>query len=122
LSKRHPNIGIGIRPRGPLLFQVAEQMSLISDALYLEASAAVESGADLHESDPESSDADPVAQAERIASWIHRGRDVPQDEAAVNFPGPAWLRQPASYSDREWILAIAERYRALDRKRPVIRV
>ena len=38
LSRRHPNIGIGERPRGPLLFRVAEQMSLISDALYLEAS------------------------------------------------------------------------------------
>ncbi len=45
LSRRHPNVGIGVRPRGPLLFRVAEQMSLISDALYLEATAAIE-GAD----------------------------------------------------------------------------
>jgi hypothetical protein len=122
LSKRHPNIGIGIRPRGPLLFRVAEQMSLISDALYLEATAALESGADLHKSDPKSSGAGPDEQAERIASWIYLGRGLPRDEAGVGFPGPAWLRQPAVYSDREWILAIAERYRALDRKKPVIKV
>lgn len=122
LSNRHPNIGIGIRPRGPLLFQVAEQMSLISDALYLEATAALESGADLRESEPESSDAGPDEQAERIASWIYRGRELPPEEAAMNFPGPGWLRQPAIYSDREWILAIAEQYRTLERKKPAINV
>ena len=27
----------------------------------------------------------------------------------------AWLRQPTTYSDREWILAIAKQYRQLDR-------
>ena len=40
LNARHPDVGIGVRPRGPLLFRVAEQMSLISDSLYLEAIAA----------------------------------------------------------------------------------
>lgn len=122
LSKRHPNIGIGVRPRGPLLFQVAEQMSLISDALYLEATAALESGADFDESDPESEDAGPDAQAERVASWIYGGCDLPQEEAALGFPGPMWLRQPPTYSDREWILAIAEQYRSLARKKPAIKV
>ena len=27
------------------------------------------------------------------------------------FPGLGWLRQPTTYSDREWILAIAKQYR-----------
>ena len=31
------------------------------------------------------------------------------------FPGLGWLRQPTTYSDREWILAIAKQYRQLDR-------
>lgn len=122
LSNRHPDIGIGIRPRGPLLFQVAEQMSLISDALYLEATAALESGADFVESDPEKTDATTDEQAQRVANWIYRGRGLPQDEAAINFPGPNWLRQPGTYSDREWILAIAEKYRALERKGDVVKV
>ncbi|MEZ0052722.1 putative membrane protein [Mycobacterium sp. MAA66] len=122
LSKRHPNIGIGVRPRGPLLFQVAEQMSLISDALYLEATAALESGADIDESASVQTGVGPDAQAERIATWIYLGRELPQDEAATNFPGPSWLRQPKVYSDREWILAIAEQYRALERKKTVIKV
>ena len=40
LGHRHPDVGIGVRPRGPLVFRVAERMSLISDALFLEATAA----------------------------------------------------------------------------------
>ena len=40
LGRRQPDVGIGVRPRGPLVFRVAERMSLISDALFLEASAA----------------------------------------------------------------------------------
>src|SRR6185369_12172035 len=40
LGRRHPDVGIGVRPRGPLVFRVAERMSLISDALFLEATAA----------------------------------------------------------------------------------
>ena len=40
LGRRHPDVGIGERPRGPLVFRVAERMSLISDALFLEATAA----------------------------------------------------------------------------------
>lgn len=35
LGRRHPDVGIGVRPRGPLAFRVAERMSLISDALFL---------------------------------------------------------------------------------------
>lgn len=118
LSRRQPDIGIGIRPRGPLLFQVAEQMSLISDALYLEATAALNLGADSNDSDPDPGEVTPVGQAEEIAMWIHLGRELPAHEAALRFPGPTWLRQPASYSDREWILAIAEQYRGLEHKRP----
>ena len=33
MDARHPDVGIGVRPRGPLVFQVAERLSLISDAL-----------------------------------------------------------------------------------------
>ena len=40
LGQRHPDVGIGVRPRGPLVFRVAERMSLISDALFLEATTA----------------------------------------------------------------------------------
>ena len=40
LGRRHPDVGIGERPRGPLVFRVAERMSLISDALFLEATSA----------------------------------------------------------------------------------
>jgi hypothetical protein len=118
LNRRHPNVGIGVRPRGPLLFRVAEQMSLISDALYLEATRALES----EDGGPVDEDADaatpsvpPEEQALRIAQWIHAGKGTDQDAAKSRFPGPNWLRQPASYSDREWILAIAEKYRTLDR-------
>lgn len=114
LSRRHPNIGIGVRPRGPLLFQVAEQMSLISDALYLEATAVLDGG---HVADIERADVAPDTQARRVASWIYDGRsDRPKGGPRTKFPGPAWLRQPATYSDREWILAIAAQYRELDRQ------
>jgi 4-amino-4-deoxy-L-arabinose transferase-like glycosyltransferase len=118
LHRRHPNIGIGVRPRGPLLFRVAEQMSLISDALYLEATRALESdegGAIDESSDPVRSSVEPDDQAVRIAQWIHAGRGADRDAANALFPGPNWLRQPSSYSDREWILAIADQYRTLSR-------
>ncbi|RDH77394.1 hypothetical protein DVS77_15835 [Mycolicibacterium moriokaense] len=133
LGHRHPDVGIGVRPRGPLVFRVAERMSLISDALFLEATAAdaalrhrVESsGASAdreleHEiaglSDGDVPDVEPERQAHAIAEWIYTGRgetDVHTKRAL--FPGLGWLRQPTSYSDREWILAIATQYRQLDR-------
>lgn len=133
LDRRHPDIGIGVRPRGPLVFRVAERMSLISDALYLEATAATSRAAvDAGRSDQagalpardpdletDVADLEPPAvpprqQAEAIARWIQAGRSSPENGHAA-FPGLRWLRQPEAYSDREWILAIAERYRALDR-------
>jgi hypothetical protein len=121
LGRRHPDVGIGERPRGPLAFRVAEQMSLISDSLFLEATAATglmrrtvdatggEGGPALaaRELDPaevQSPSVPPVDQARAIARWIHAGEDS-------SFPGLGWLRQPESYSDREWILAIAQEYR-----------
>jgi hypothetical protein len=126
LSVRHPNIGIGMRPRGPLLFRVAEQMSLISDALYLEATQAldgVEANDDPTHHDPThgvSDDVDlettsPELQARRVAEWIQAGRAESRAAANAKFPGPTWLRQPSGYSDREWILTIADEYRKLDR-------
>lgn len=116
LSRRHPNVGIGVRPRGPLLFRVAEQMSLISDALYLEATRAL-GGEDVTGSeDGDTPSVAPEEQAERIAEWIHAGRGAERTSADTKFPGPHWLRQPPSYSDREWILAIADRYRTLDHR------
>ena len=116
LSRRHPNVGIGVRPRGPLLFRVAEQMSLISDALYLEATRVLgeEGSASTVADAVEAPDVTPEEQSLRIAQWIHAGRDA--DSAAAKFPGPHWLRQPSSYSDREWILAIAAQYRRLEHR------
>ncbi len=114
LSRRHPNIGIGVRPRGPLLFRVAEQMSLISDALYLEATAVLDGGG---AEGSQRVDVAPDAQARRVASWIYDGRsDRPKGVSRTKFPGPSWLRQPATYSDREWILAIAAEFRELERQ------
>jgi hypothetical protein len=119
LSRRHPNLGIGVRPRGPLLFRVAEQMSMISDALYLEATRALggeDAAASTDAEHTDSPDVEPDEQALRIAEWINAGRENPGDAANATFPGPHWLRQPLSYSDREWILAIADQYRTLENK------
>lgn len=214
LGRRQPDVGIGVRPRGPLAFRVAERMSVISDALFLEASAAdselshilestaddselshileatpadsgpshVDSGAtvlafkgrnvddsgdtscdaegselgdtdasersdmdgsDLGDADAsELGDADasdqseppsdplsdvgslanltapevpPSDQAAAVARWIHQGSDGAAHGDRVEFPGLAWLRQPADYSDREWILEIARQYQRLTR-------
>jgi hypothetical protein len=132
LGRRHPDVGIGVRPRGPLVFRVAERMSLISDALFLEATSAdaarkrpvdatgarpprdldeIDGVSDL--SEVESSPMPPREQAQTIAQWIYDGRqDAPEGASAV-FPGLGWLRQPTSYADREWILEIAQQYRQL---------
>ncbi|MCV7355525.1 hypothetical protein [Mycolicibacterium fluoranthenivorans] len=137
LSARHPDVGIGVRPRGPLLFRVAEQMSLISDSLYLEATAAetvrrrvqahgsaARQLADDHDDDPDEFvdiaelEGPPVPateQARGIAQWIYDGRGADRDAANREFPGLNWLRQPPTFSDREWILAIAEQYCDLER-------
>jgi len=144
LGRRHPDVGIGVRPRGPLVFRVAERMSLISDALFLEATAAdgarhrVDAGGTAtvrgrsdrsdpgNRSDPGDlddlgdlaeldADVSPVEQAEVVARWIYEGTDDAPEPRRTEFPGLAWLRQPATYSDREWILEIARQYRlALD--------
>jgi hypothetical protein len=148
LGRRHPDVGIGVRPRGPLVFRVAERMSLISDALFLEATVAAntrhtvdaagtETGAagrrgggfSADPADPEDSgrtvdeldlarvdppQVPPRTQARAIAEWIHAGRAGATRRGRKSFPGLGWLRQPESYSDREWILAIAQEYRALD--------
>jgi hypothetical protein len=129
LGRRHPDVGIGVRPRGPLVFRVAERMSLISDALFLEATAADAArrrpvdatGApptrELDEVDDgsvvESPSVPPKEQAAAIANWIYAGRDDAPKGTSATFPGLGWLRQPASYSDREWILEIAQQYREL---------
>jgi hypothetical protein len=134
LSRRHPDIGIGVRPRGPLVFRVAERMSLISDALFLEATEAarrhpVDANSGVPgDGDPEIADADlpqvaPERQARAIAEWIYEGREdasggksAETPDSRASFPGLGWLRQPESYSDREWILAIADQYRKLGRR------
>jgi hypothetical protein len=133
LGHRHPDVGIGVRPRGPLVFRVAERMSLISDALFLEGTAAdaalrhpVDASGASTDRDVEHGIADlsdfdvpgvaPEEQAHAVAEWIYAGRgesDVEKRRAL--FPGLGWLRQPTAYSDREWILAIAKQYRDLDR-------
>jgi len=129
LGRRHPDVGIGVRPRGPLVFRVAERMSLISDALFLEATAADAArrrtvdatGArvtrDLNEVDDapelESPPVPPREQARTIAQWIFDGREGAPEDKRASFPGLGWLRQPTSYADREWILEIAQQYRQL---------
>jgi hypothetical protein len=130
LGRRHPDVGIGVRPRGPLVFRVAERMSLISDALYLEATAADTSrrrvdatgslpdrdeDADADDVDLETPSVPPEQQAAAIAEWIYAGREGAPKQERPAFPGLGWLRQPESFSDREWILEIAEQYRALER-------
>jgi hypothetical protein len=131
LGRRQPDVGIGVRPRGPLAFRVAERMSLISDALFLEATTADRRrvgtpsarGEDVDdEIDPDGDDADiepppvpPEEQAHVIARWIYAGREGAPEEERPKFPGLRWLRQPTVYSDREWILEIATQYRALMR-------
>jgi hypothetical protein len=119
LERRQPDVGIGERPRGPLVFRVAERLSLISDALYLEATVAqhVHAGVDADISDDSDRPAvSPTEQAVAIARWIHAGRDTPRVARPAGkgrFPGLGWLRQPEGYSDREWILEIAREYQAL---------
>ncbi|OBF11019.1 hypothetical protein [Mycobacterium sp. ACS4331] len=123
LERRQPGIGIGVRPRGPLVFRVAERLSLISDALFLEATAALRrqvpdgdersvedlGGNAASDRGWQRPDVTPREQARAIAEWIRAG----DDGSHARFPGPAWLRQPESYSDREWIIEIARQYRNL---------
>lgn len=121
LGRRHPDVGIGVRPRGPLVFRVAERMSLISDALFLEATAADTRArpSDELDDDPddvtelESPSVRPEEQARAIAQWIYDGREDAPNGISATFPGLGWLRQPTTYSDREWILEIAQQYRQL---------
>ncbi len=140
LGQRHPDVGIGVRPRGPLAFRVAERMSLISDALFLEATtadAALRDPVDAsgvpadhhpeHEiaetADFETADVEPEEQAHAVAGWIYAGRgETDATTGRALFPGLSWLRQPATYSDREWILAIAKQYRQLDRAGAAVRL
>lgn len=108
LERRHPDIGIGVRPRGPLVFRVAEQLSLISDALYLEGSLAQQLGGPAGDGPEVPTHVGATEQAHAVAAWIKAGRD----EVAAAFPGRSWLRQPPEYPDRDWILEIARQYRA----------
>lgn len=111
MERRHPEVGIGVRPRGPLVFRVAERLSLISDALYLEATLARQGAGgspDPAPDPPGPAEATPVEQAQRVARWLAAGPAGP-----VAFPGRSWLRQPDGYSDRDWILQIARQYRGL---------
>ena len=67
-------------------------------------------------SDFDTPDVAPEEQARAIAEWIYAGRGETDAETQTSlFPGLGWLRQPTTYSDREWILAIAKQYRQLDR-------
>lgn len=111
MERRHPDIGIGVRPRGPLVFRVAERLSGISDAIYLEATVCHQDGEVPAHAGPSPGDpVDPVRQAQTVARWLAAGPDGP-----VPFPGGDALRQPSGCSDREWILAIARQYREITR-------
>lgn len=117
LADRHPDIGIGVRPRGPLAFRVAERMSLISDALFLEATkasvvqaAASSAATGRLATTTGAPTVSPTEQARAVAKWIHETGD---ESDHAGFPGLSALRHPDEYSDREWILAISDEYRAL---------
>jgi hypothetical protein len=113
LNERQPNAGVGVRPHGPLTFQLAEQMSLISDGLFLEATAAHAQARPgwLLSSDQAKPAISPEDQALKIAQWLHDSSG--DDRKSASFPGLAWLRQPDDYSDREWILEIARQFGSL---------
>ena len=112
-----------MRPRGPLVFRVAERMSLISDALYLEATRApstrmpaTSDGAGCRSFRGRRTGTRSAQPSRRARS--HSGSMPAADSAggqtgreSARFPGLGWLRQPDDYSDREWILEIAEQYR-----------
>jgi len=67
-------------------------------------------------SDYETPDVAPEVQARAVAEWIYTGRgETDVETKRALFPGLGWLRQPTTYSDREWILEIAKQYRQLDR-------
>jgi hypothetical protein len=110
LCLRQPEVGVGVRPSGPLGFQVAEQMSLISDGLFLEATEAhvAARAGTLSTEDRKAPTVGPHEQAHTVATWIYDGRQ--SGDKAAHFPGLAWLRQPDGYSDREWILEISRQY------------
>ena len=110
LQRRHPDIGIGVRPRGPLAFRVAERLSLISDALYMEGALAQQTSGRAADGTAVPVDVTQAAQARAVAQWIKAGRDR-DDGAAGVLPGRSWLRQPPDCSDRDWILEIARQYR-----------
>ncbi len=106
MARRQPDVGIGIRPRGPLVFRVAERLSTISDSMYLEALRAAD---DSTRAGGEPDGVSTSEQARAVARWLRAG----PDDGAHAFPGSEWLRQPSECSDREWILEIARQYRDL---------
>ena len=91
------------------MFRVAERLSLLSDALYLEGSLAQQVGGAGGDCPEVAADNDAAEQARAVAAWIRAGRD----EVGTAFPGRSWLRQPAECPDRDWILEIARQYRDL---------
>ncbi len=111
MDRRHPDIGIGVRPRGPLVFRVAERLSLISDALYLE-SLHAQQAAGAEDTGPPAG-CTPAERAWVVAGWIHASRHEAATPGAAAFPGRSWLSQPPDCSDRDWVLQIARQYRAL---------
>ena len=115
MHRRHPDIGIGVRPRGPLVFRVAERMSLISDALYLEATIAQREGGTQGGPHDPPDGVSGVEQAQTVVRWVAAGREG----GVADFPGRGWLSRPDEYSDREWILELARQYRSLKSARPV---
>jgi len=108
MQRRHPDVGIGVRPRGPLVFRVAERLSTISDALYLEATVA-EQGRLNGDEPAVPAGVNSAEQARAVARWVRSG----PAQTTETYPGSDWLAQPPGCSDREWILEIARQYRLL---------
>ena len=93
---------------------MAERLSLISDALYLEGALAQRGSGPGVDGHAGPSRRRRGRKAGAVARWIRAGRD----EVSTAFPGRRWLRQPAECSDREWILEIARQYRVQGDRRP----
>ncbi len=132
---RHPDVGIGVRPARPAgvpgrradVADLRTRSSWRPTPRGLATSGAVRrrrrTNGELSTDDIDD-DAEleaPPVRLERpgggIAQWIYDGRDGRAEDGRSEVSGLGWLRQPTSYSDREWILSIAQQYRQAERRR-----
>ncbi len=112
LGHRHPDVGIGVRPRGPLVFRVAERMSLISDALFLEATAADASRRHPVDAAGASSNVDLEHELADMAdvetpAWLPRSRRT-RSRSGSTRARPNGRGSQACLVPRSWLVAAAD--------------